>query len=143
MRRNWSRKNGEQAASTTLWPLKVCLLLATMVMSQKCLLHLSEFMCSSAVSPWPGNRKHSVSILKTAGKDSWENTARLQGAQQCNQINDRSSTGVYQVTQRLCPLSTLNVYCIHFLSKFVFDRRHKRHCRRVIMPFSIHIVTIF
>lgn len=62
LRRNWSRKKGEQAASTTLCPLNVWLLLATMVMSQKCWRDLSVFMCFRVVSPWPGKRKHSISI---------------------------------------------------------------------------------
>lgn len=62
LRRNWSRRYGEQAASTTLCPLNDWLLLATIVMSQNCWRDLSESMCFRVVSPWPGNRKHSVSI---------------------------------------------------------------------------------
>ena len=63
LRRNWSLKKGEQAASTTLCPLKVWLLLATMVMSQNCWRNLREFMCFRVLSPWPGNRKQSISIF--------------------------------------------------------------------------------
>ncbi len=56
-RRNWSLRNAEQAARTTLWPLNMRLPPATMVTSQKCCCVRRKFMLLRAVSPCPGKRK--------------------------------------------------------------------------------------